>query len=491
MKPQKPAAQDGVFAILFAVLLVVILSLAGLALDIGFAYERHGDMKNFANVAALAAAHELDGTVAGIDRALDQADARVRANSWGNEYPADWDDAALSLGTTPDGPWQDAAYVRGLPLQELKLYRYARVDAGLLDSAMTTVVRHFPFGGQRENQMASVVSVAGPVMTQMLPLAICAMDDDAHKGRLVWNRLGVEELVEHGFRRGVSYNLLQLNPEGTEPASYVVNPVDFPDSGGGLDAANFTHEAVAPFVCSGTMPQPRTDQVYVQKPFPTSLFPEINSRLGLSSSCAATAALPDRNIKDYFSPYPGWLPVNPEQPYAAPRKTKGGRLISVADVDPAEEDDVDENSTAPFDPDNPDFPETKAYGTLWAYTRPVRYNSSSATYAGPTFKKADAANLYPDDAVINLGDLSVTPYMNGSGSYFQAPGGNFLRFRRVLHIPLLACPVTGNTATIVAVGKFFLTSQAKVPVTGDPYIAAEFAGLVSGAPVSTETRLFQ
>jgi hypothetical protein len=60
-----------------------------------------------------------------------------------------------------------------------------------------------------------------------------------------------------------------------------------------------------------------------------------------------------------------------------------------------------------------------------------------------------------------------------------------LRDRRVLNIPLLACPVGGGTATVLAVGKFFMT----VPATATS-LYAEFAGTVSPGTLGTDVELY-
>lgn len=475
MRPRQPAAQRGVFAILFAVLLVVILAMAGLAIDMGFVYERHGDMKSIANAAALAAAHQLDGTADGVENAIDAAEDSVDSNTWGRDQAADWDEAALTFGTSADGPWLDGDSVRALAADEIMRYRYARVDAGLLDADMGIVVRYFPYRGDPAVQLGSVVAVAGPVMTQMAPLAVCAMNKTRYMSRPVPGLPATPELVEHGFRRGITYNLLRLNPEpaSTGGASFLVNPLDFPGSAGGLDTSNFSHAAVAPFVCAGSMAQPPGNEVYVQQPFPVDLIPELNSRFGQVSTCPA--ALPDRSIKEFVQA--SWLNNNPRtRAHAVEKFAADGALVTVADL-----------------PGAAAAGRTKEdYGTVWAYARPVRYSATAANRAGAAFKKADADELYPVDSgdklTISLSDFtSYLPY----NTTFEAPSGDFLRYRRILHVPLLDCPVTSGSASVLAIGKFMLTAPASNADPANPVIAAEFGGLLPGGAGSVDTRLFR
>lgn len=474
MTLQRPAPQRGVFLILFAVLIVAILALAGLAIDIGFVYEREGDMKHMANTAAIAAAHQLDGTVEGLDQAVEEARDILDENTWGAGEEPSWNESALSFGASPDGPWRAVDDVLSLPAGQIKLYRFARVDAGQLDTAMSTVVRLFPFMSEPEAQLASVVSVAGPVMTQMLPLGVCAMNANRYASRAV-SGMSVLELVEHGFRRGVTYNLLRLNPApgSTAPASFLVNPVDFPGAGGSSNAANFAHGKVAPFMCAGSIAQPASDQVYVLQPFPTSLIPELNSRFGHASACEESAALPDRNIKSFLSA--DWLNNNARTvPHAQERATAGG-MMTVADLPPS----------------TPAARLKEHYGTVWANVRPVRYSATAANHAGSRFIAADIDNLYPVDSGDKVSstwpDLRLTlPY----GYTIESPAGAHLRYRRILHVPLFACPVTSGTATVLAVGKFMLTAPASDD-PGNTYISAEFSGLLPGTGRATETRLYR
>jgi Flp pilus assembly protein TadG len=58
--------ESGVFAILTAPLLLVLIAFSALAIEIGIVYNRIVDLHGLAKVVALAAASELNGTSAGI-----------------------------------------------------------------------------------------------------------------------------------------------------------------------------------------------------------------------------------------------------------------------------------------------------------------------------------------------------------------------------------------------------------------------------------------
>lgn len=58
--------QDGVFAIVYAMLLVPMRMMVGLAIDLSLAYTRHADMQTLADSVAVAAARARDGSAAGV-----------------------------------------------------------------------------------------------------------------------------------------------------------------------------------------------------------------------------------------------------------------------------------------------------------------------------------------------------------------------------------------------------------------------------------------
>jgi hypothetical protein len=82
----------------------------------------------------------------------------------------------------------------------------------------------------------------------------------------------------------------------------------------------------------------------------------------------------------------------------------------------------------------------------------------------------------------------LTPYLAG-GAFSQTPSVAHrpgIKYRRVLNLPLLQCPVSGNSATVLAIGKFFMT----VPATSTS-ISAEFAGAGSDQQAGGPVELYQ
>jgi hypothetical protein len=60
--------------------------------------------------------------------------------------------------------------------------------------------------------------------------------------------------------------------------------------------------------------------------------------------------------------------------------------------------------------------------------------------------------------------------------------------RRVLNIPLLECPVTGSTAKVLAIGRFFMSSRADSAV---PAVFGEFGGLQRDDQLQATVGLFR
>jgi hypothetical protein len=92
--------EKGVFAIMLAPLLIVIVIFCGLAIDAGQLYNRKVDLTGVAKAVALAAARELNGSDAGIaaarTRARETAEA-MKFQHFGVGTSFVWNDAALSF----------------------------------------------------------------------------------------------------------------------------------------------------------------------------------------------------------------------------------------------------------------------------------------------------------------------------------------------------------------------------------------------------------
>lgn len=474
--PPPQRRQDGAFALLYAATLFVILGVSGLALDLGMLYNRQAELQGVARAAALAAARELNGTAAGIDAAL-AGSARVLAD-WKVGYgkPLAWRAEALSFSSSPNAGarWGGADAARAAPAAQF----FVRVDTRLLDrDAWTVAAFVMPLLSPALDSMrAGASAVAGRSTVNVVPLAVCAMSPLPGAAREHGGKPA--ELVEYGFRRGVSYDLMRLNPQGATPANFVVDPVSPP---GGLGAAgNTTAATVAPFVCSGSMWVARVTggRIRVSSPFPLkSLVRELNSRFDqYRGSCDPHGAPPDRNIKSYA--VPGWMQPAPAAASAA-SLAEGARLHTVADA---------RKPPANIQPG--------MYGPLWSYASAVKHAGYLEGQPEPAagyqaFSPAEWSGLYPSGPQASSYPARP-PYFASAGPAYEAPAAARRALttpgRRLLLVPLLECPVPPGAnvgAKALAVGKFFMTAPAT-----DTSIHAEFAGVATETTLSGQVNLY-
>lgn len=476
--------------VLFGLMLMPLILLGGMAIDLSMAFKRRTDLQSAADAAALAAARALDGTAAGIDSADLRAAAIINASYFGLTQMS-WSSAALSFSDSPDpnGAWLPGSTASsGVNAARM---RYARVRTAGLNPAYGEVSTVFSraIASAYATLTVSASAVAGRSQVQVTPLAICALDNQRFGAHTTVD--GTLEWIEHGFRRGVNYDLLNLNPLGPAPLHFQVNPVDVPPAT--ENASNRALEALRPMVCSGTMALPflpDNTSVYVRQDFPATLATELNSRFGSVAGCDPAAAPADTNVKEYTLPA-FWIDLP-----AAPARIQGSaqshvmdnRLVTIAE----------ERFKVSLPPAGPTGP--ASYGPLWTFSKPLRYQAATqGTPASPGAKFAKSAwsNLYPvETGTVKTNssapaDNDTMPYDSTLSVFRTAPAGASapgLKGRRILNIPLLSCPVTGGTATVLAVGRFLMTSRA----TSSPgAVFAEFGGLASPANLVSTTVLFR
>lgn len=489
-----PGAQEGAFAIMFVPLLVLLVAFAGLAMDMGMVYNRKVELSGMAKAAALAAAKELNGKSSGITAARTKAREAAQRFTYRYGSTIEWDDAALSFGTTParSGAWVDASGVG-----DAAGYFYAKVDTaalGALSAGISTIFMRVLSSSLATIDVADV-AIAGRAGIQAVPLAVCAMSETPASERINTG-LSQHELVEYGFRRGVSYDLMKLNPRGATAARYVINPVVPP----GMPSTSFNPAILGPFVCAANLWMPRLTggPIRVSSLAQTAplagLATQLNSRFDDFSQnlCFPAGAPPDNNIRAYTFETTGgapWMSPATGLP-AAMSTTERGRLETVADIPPP-------GSTLPT-------ANAGSFGPLWSYAKAVRYASYNAGVAEPSggytpFSTADWPKLY------RAGIAAVNYPGTGQNSPYNpidimdpptvaAPAAARREYatqlRRVLYVPLLSCaseaPAGNNVpATVLGVGKFFMTVRA----TSDTLIA-EFAGVASEQAIPGAVELY-
>jgi hypothetical protein len=474
--------QRGAIAVMFAGSLLLIFALFGYSWDLSRVYNRKAELQQLVDSAALAAAHELNGTQTGVNNAVTKATASVERLTYDYHQPASWSDNAITFSDSTTGTWVSSSSAKGNP----KGIKYVKIDTTGLDASMSEIRTIFMgiFSSANASVRVGASAIAGPSQIAVVPFGICAMSTTPAAPRLNPGSATPTvappntELVEYGFRRGVGYDLMNLNSNGSSPANFSISPI-----------SGVTDEAtVGAFICTGTMVAREivTKPVTVSSPFPIAdLYNHFNSRFDKypAGACSPNSAPPDFNVKAYDRSVTGAVPWMTTVPatQSATSTTSSGKLWTVADPLPA-----------------PGSNTSSSYGVLWSYAKAIPYSSyvagATEPYGGYTpFAVADWKTLYDPGRPATTGyptsASSPTPYSASSGTNFLAPSVAHkpgIRNRRVLNVPLLSCPVSGSTATVLAVGKFFMT----VPATSTS-LFAEFAGLASEDGAGTQVELFQ
>lgn len=463
--------------------LLLMLGVCAISLDLGTIYNRKAELHGMAKAVALAAAGQLDGTAAGVNAALQRAAATAEGYRYGYRYNFTWTDAAIRFSTSParSGNWIDAGSARNLPAGLF----YAEVDTSMLDDGSgsgNSWLMSALYSSSPEFAISDR-AVAGRANLRITPFAVCAMSTAAGEPRPKTGPAAAQELVEFGFRRGVSYDLMQLNPSGTTPENFIVDPIAAP--GQQYAASNTSISNVGPFVCSGKVwtPSVMGANIHVTRPFPiAALFPHLNSRFDEyeGNACDPHGAPPDYNIKPFAYSTVKWMAKPTAQ--SAASLSENGKLGTIADPHPA-------------------AASTKAdmYGVLWSYAKAVKYSAYKPTGVEPatgwtTFPTTEWDNLYPPmaDPTSYPGGASSTPYTATTGDNYAAPSAANVLIaetgRRVLNVPLLACPVPSGTdvqATVRGIGRFFMG----VPATSTS-LHAEFAGVVPESALIGQVELY-
>lgn len=479
--------ERGVFALMFAALLIVLVGVGGLAVDFGMLYNRKAELHTLSRTVALAAARELNGTSDGVTAALARAAETAEDLKYNYGLRVDWNNAAITFSNSPapDAEWISADAARAMPAGRF----YARVDTAALADGIGRVdtILMPVLSSAHASVNVTERAVAGRASINVIPLAVCAMSTSAGAPRTNPGPPPTVELVEYGFRRGVGYDLMQLNPNGTTAVNFVIDPYTAP---GGLGSPLNTNAAsVGPYICSGRMRVPRVTggPIRVTSPFPLgALFRHLNSRFDQfpDNLCHPNGAPPDFNIRAFaFDSTNGTSWMNPlPTTQSALRNTDDEQLRTIADLD------APQSGTVP-----------SQYGPLWTYSRAVKFSSYVPGQPEPSrgyskFAPTDWPSLYP-----TVPPPRATGYPSTTQPYDATTGNNYLRpsavnatlsivNRRVLHVPLLACPVTAGSnveATVLAIGKFFMT----VPATATS-IHAEFAGIVPDAQLTGHVTLY-
>jgi hypothetical protein len=460
-------SEKGAIAVMAPFVIIVMIAMFGFALDLSRAYNRKMELQSVADAAALAAAAALNGTSDGIDKAVLAGAAAASTFSYSyNKVNIDWSPAALSFGTAPDGGskgWVDDGSAKGSPGSVF----FVRADTSKLDPSVGRVPNLLIpiLSSAFAETKVSGAAVAGKHSLNALPLAVCANSNTPASS------LASGELVEYGFRRGVSYDLMNLNPGGQTPENFLVNPIAPAGTVGASMMGRM--EIVAAYICTGQMAIPALQggSITVERGFPIgSLYPFLNSRFGTyAPPCQASSAPTDPNTTHFDLANVSWMTDKPD----------GLSATALADPDPL-------LTLA----EKPAGATNKAYGPLWSYAKAAKYTSYTTNYGVEpasgytTFAPSDWATLYTPGLPAAQNYPSTTPYQNTGG----AVAYKTLYNTRVLRIPLLQCPVASGSqvaATFLGIGKFFMTVPA-----GSSKLYAEFAGMENSTAMRGSVRLY-
>lgn len=472
--------QKGAVAIISGLTVVVLLTMGGLVMDLGHLYIAKTELQNAADAAALAGAKELNETTAGINLAVSQAQAIALRNKYDFATNLVLLPEDIEFGPSPDGPWSNVAAATASPAGKT----FVKVDTGaknlstyLMPIALIYSVNTLGF------------AVAGRFVVNVTPLGVCAIDP-VNVTSVKATASGVNELVELGFRRGITYDILALGPLGAAGVPMLLNPVDsYPTP---CDPSHSSNNFTAPFICQGNSAVGAGTSVYantggsygpIQRAF-NSRFDDFPG----GTACDPLTSPPDSNVKDYL-----W-------DLAA---GAGGPRDWMNPIPIKQSITIDPGTAKPLNwPANP--PTSGDFGSLWSYSPAVRATGSSPNYtAGTPFATSDWADLYnpgltapgyPSSAEIPPFPIGTpaSPYNQPSASAFSDPPPVHppgTRYRRLMNVVIVDCTGLGSGGLSCAqlpvkgIGKFFL--QTRTELTGSPKtIYSEFGGLIEPAPVS-------
>ncbi|MFC0132531.1 pilus assembly protein TadE [Massilia eurypsychrophila] len=447
--------QGGVYLMIFSMSLLFILGLCGFALDISRIYNRKAELQSIADAVALAAARELNGNLSGVNNAETKAASALSQLRYRYSTTAiTWSASALRFSasaTAPESGWLELAAAKSAP-GGLMFVRFNTqqldADVGRVDTTLLRVLPNAPLATE-----VTARAIAGRISINVSPLAVCALNNTPqealdHPGPPV-----LKELVQYGFRRGNTYDLMALGSNGILPAHFAVDAGD--PLGTRDNAVNVSASFIGPFACTGTSLATKLvgENIHVAAPFPIgTLYKHLNTRFGVytDTGCNSLESPPDSNIKAHQAT----ATVNPIWSYA--------KAIPYSSY-------TSQGATEPVAGYNAVSPTVLSWTTLYPGLGP---------YPGQAPKVA-----YP----------ATTPYQTTSDANFAQSAGPALapskQHRRVLNVPLLQCPLStaGSVqANVLEIGRFFMT----VPATSTS-VKVEFAGLMRQQNIDGEVELIQ
>ncbi len=483
IKAKFKSRQQGAVAIIVAICIAVLIGILGLVLDLGHLYVTKTELQNAADAAALSGARELNGSMTGINNAINRAIEAGGKNKYDlNSKVVNITSANLSAGSCPsDSCMVPIGSVTAANVAD-KTFLKVDTDSRFLN---TWFIRVLSAGSATTK--TSGIAVAGKYATDITPLAACSLPHDPTDPTMA--------VSDFGYKRGVTYQLSNSNPIGPGTA-YWIDPVTVTDTPV-VKPATCTGDTPSslPYVCAGKVDfTPLVNQyVYTNTGVTNPQLEALDSRFNIytsSSKCSPLTAPPDSNIKSYKFDGPSggqprdWMTNVPTQQsikygyYKCNATTCSDQCIKGNGTKTCSKN----NSDAQWRP-IPYSLQSSAndYGVLWSASRPVGKASSDWS----TLYKGQTAKSYPEPS----------PYAQGSGSpFYQTPAVNAGQpRRRLMNMVIVQCSAAGgecNSAKVLGIGRFFLQREATVP-SSDKNIYLEFAGMLPTPLPTSDIRLYR
>lgn len=458
--------QKGAVAIMVGLAIFILIGFLGLVVDLGQLYVAKTELQNAADAAALGGAKELNGTAAGVTSAVGQAVTLFGLQNFNATNflvtPVTISIDNIMVGSCPDDSCMVAASTVTDNAQAADKF-FIKVDTS--SRALGT----FVMGVAGFSTTATFgLAVAGPFVTQTTPIGVCCID------------IGLKDSAECGFRRGVAYNLPDLNPLASGDPIWI-DPVA--TSAATCNNAHGSTTFLSPFICQGKSQLVifPNKKVFTNTGVQAVIEKRLNSRFDNpqaftgGNACDPATAPPDANVKSYKF---------------------DDAVLSGSPREWMEPDPIHQTLLNPLNPAPPGGPFDK-YGVLWSFTREFNFGT------GTNFDVSDWGTLYGGAAVGYPTTPSPipSPYANGlaggvGNKYFAPPPDHppGKAGRRILNIIIIDCSafVGGQCKELsaIAIGKFFM--QVPADFGGSPKkIEAEFAGYTSEGTSPAVIKLFR
>lgn len=436
--------QQGAIAILVGFTLFILIGMLALVIDLGHLYLAKTGLQNGADAAALAGAKELNGTAAGIAAAKQKAIDVARQNEYSFGLPVGTQDNDAGLVMEVGSCQSDSCME---PIDSVNTNILAADKMFLkVDTQQRNLTAWFAGLFGVDQTSTSGVAVAGRVVPDIVPVAICEFPNDPTN----------PNATELGFERGVSYDVAEANPIGPGTIFWI-DPVA--TTAGVCDGSVPTS---LPYVCTGKInfTPVAGATVYTNTGMSSPQLEALNSRFGdypPQASCDPATAPSDANVREYsFTASGSRMP----RTWMQPDPTRQSIVV-----------DVFNGVRQPKPWGSRTFDD---YGVLWSEARPqVAIADSTDTQVSTRW-----TNMYKAPANAATGYPQPSAYMLDGGDG-----------RRVINMAILECTTSGGLcrpATVKGVGEFFLQRRA---ITGHIYV--EFNRLLPSTFADAEIKLFR